>query len=108
MLIPDKSVATNAENIEVNINQLEKVEQDIAASEKKSAEQLTAAMAKLTKSIDAGRKETIRLEHVDEFTFAAEAIHTEQLIESIKSLTDNLKNIETGVRKQVADGNAPN
>lgn len=108
MLIPDKSVATNAENIEVNINQPEKVEQDIAASEKKSAEQLTAAMAKLTKSIDAGRKETIRLEHVDEFTFAAEAIHTEQLIESIKSLTDNLKNIETGVRKQVADGNAPN
>ena len=108
MLIPNKSVATNAENIEVNINQLEKVEQDIAASEKKSAEQLTAATAKLTKSIDAGRKETIRLEHVDEFTFAAEAIHTEQLIESIKSLTDNLKNIETGVRKQVADGDAPN
>ena len=108
MLIPNKSVATNAENIEVNIKQLEKVEQDIAASEKKSAEQLTAAMAKLTKSIDAGRKETIQLEHVDEFIFAAEAIHTEQLIESIKSLTDNLKNIETGVRKQVADGNVPN
>lgn len=91
MLIPNKSVATNAENIEVNIKQLEQVEQDATKNDQKLADKLIKTLDGLKKQIDTSKKDADQIND-------AEIQNTDKFAEAVKGLSDKLKNIETQTR----------